>query len=252
MYTRSYGNRRNEALAPLPPDYGGTALVIHPPDASPGASAPLRQNFPEKREGTATGRPLSDTARPPRAKESVGAAPFGGRIGVGEARGKAGALGGSPAGEASLNAEAFGESSTGEEYRNAEAFGESAVSEERRNAETLGGSATREEHRNAEAFGRNATREEHRNAEAFESSCEREAEALPVGSPSAREEEGEASGVKSLLGPLFRPELLRSDDLLLLGLIFLLLTDYAKEGEEGNGSCREALLLLVILYLSGI
>ena len=237
MYTRSYGNRRNEALAPLPPDYGGTALVIHPPDASPGASAPLRQNFPEKREGTATGRPLSDTARPPRAKESVGAAPFGGRIGVGEARGKAGALGGSPAGEASLNAEAFGESSTGEEYRNAEAFGESAVSEERRNAETLGGSATREEHRNAEAF---------------ESSCEREAEALPVGSPSAREEEGEASGVKSLLGPLFRPELLRSDDLLLLGLIFLLLTDYAKEGVEGNGSCREALLLLVILYLSGI
>ena len=237
MYTRSYGNRRNEALAPLPPDYGGTALVIHPPDASPGTSTPLRQNSPEKREGTATGRPLSDTARPPRAKESVGAAPFGGRIGVGEARGKAGALGGSPTGEASRNAETFGRSAAGEEHRNAESFGRSA---------------TGEEYRNAETFGESAVSEERRNAEAFESSREREAETLSVGSPSARGEEGEASGVKSLLGPLFRPELLRSDDLLLLGLIFLLLTDYAKEGEEGNGSCREALLLLVILYLSGI
>lgn len=45
---------------------------------------------------------------------------------------------------------------------------------------------------------------------------------------------------------LFDPGHLKNDDLLLLGLIFLML----KEGENREG-CREMLLILAVLYLSG-
>lgn len=46
---------------------------------------------------------------------------------------------------------------------------------------------------------------------------------------------------------LFDPGHLKNDDLLLLGLIFLML----KEGEDREG-CREMLLILAVLYLSGM
>lgn len=48
---------------------------------------------------------------------------------------------------------------------------------------------------------------------------------------------------KGVFGSIFSPETLKSDDLLLLGLMFLLFE------EGGNG--REALLILAVLYLSG-
>lgn len=35
MYTRSYPKRTTRDNAPLPPDYGGTALVIKPPEPEP-------------------------------------------------------------------------------------------------------------------------------------------------------------------------------------------------------------------------
>ena len=46
---------------------------------------------------------------------------------------------------------------------------------------------------------------------------------------------------------LFDPGHLKNDDLLLLGLIFLML----KEGEDREG-CREMLLILAVLYLAGM
>lgn len=41
MYTRSYPKRTVTDNAPLPPDYGGTALVIKPPESEPQPRAAL-------------------------------------------------------------------------------------------------------------------------------------------------------------------------------------------------------------------
>ncbi len=54
MYTRSYSSRSNSA--PLPPDYGGTALTVKPPvDEAPTRSALTRPNV----RGLASGRDIT-------------------------------------------------------------------------------------------------------------------------------------------------------------------------------------------------
>ncbi len=52
---------------------------------------------------------------------------------------------------------------------------------------------------------------------------------------------------EGLFHGLFSPDNIRSDDLLLLGLMFLMYS----EGLEKEG-CKEAMLLLAVIYLSGI
>ena len=193
MYTRSYGNQRNGMRSSLPPDYGGTALVIHQPEPPTPRSVPdpepdkslspnwqgnrtvtgerharrPQQNRPSpvtEDNGTSARRLLQKDDRPRRGIGSVGRSPFGGKAG------------------------AFAEPEKGREY---------------------------------------AGDRENRNSEDFEE---------PLSSP---------------FSAFLDPAQLKSDDLLLLGLIFLLLSDSAKS-ENGGENCREALLILAVLYLSGL
>lgn len=182
MYTRSYGNQRNGVRTQLPPDYGGTALVIKQPEAQSENKSAVgyddknggiiterrsRRQMGQNRERTeplhrttdTTARRSLDDARPRRNTENKDnkddfRPPFGGETGV-------------------------------------------------ETAETA-------------------------------------ASAFP--------DEGRLFSQK---GMIFDPEHLKSDDLLLLGLLFLLFSDES-DGEGRSESCREALLILAVLYLSGL
>lgn len=67
--------------------------------------------------------------------------------------------------------------------------------------------------------------------------------------PMPRELPAGAEGQHPFLGSFLDPGNLKSDDLLLLGLALLLISD--KDRPEGE-SCADALLILAMLYVSGL
>ena len=67
--------------------------------------------------------------------------------------------------------------------------------------------------------------------------------------PMPRELQANTTEHRSPLGNFLDPNLLKSDDLLLLGLALLLISD--KDRPEGE-SCADALLILAMLYVSGL
>ncbi len=188
MYTRSYGNHRAGVRTPLPPDYGGTALVIRQPETM--------------REEQTTGR--EERSLPPAERRRRGL--------------RGGAEGRNPAEGAPGEAET-------EDLAAGRKSGEGSPSRPEESAGSAGGRASG---RGREKKG---------------------------GPPDFRPPFGEGGGVgdaeqTSSNGGhgLLDPEHLKSDDLLLLGLLFLLFRDGAG-GEDGS---REALLILAVLYLSGL
>ena len=89
MYTRSYNNRPTPQVRSLPPDYGGTALVISQPDPAPKSEAPLPPppRFAERRHPHTPASEKNDipqirretlTAAPIPPSDPIGAPPFGG------------------------------------------------------------------------------------------------------------------------------------------------------------------------------
>ncbi len=163
MYTRSYGNRNGGVRTPLPPDYGGTALVIRQPEKQTDFQVTnrndnRRESFPEERQ---------------RRRYA--------------------------AGEGETSARKKLEKEDGDEENDGYIF-----------SPPFGGEGLPSE-KTVDVFLNDTANEE-------------------------KKETG--------LGGFFSPENLKSDDLLLLGLIFLLFGS-----DEGS---REALLILAVLYLSGL
>lgn len=163
MYTRSYGSRGGGVRSSLPPDYGGTALVIRQPEPKTDSQLPVKNERQRERFREHGQRAYHESEH-----------------------------GGTSARKKLEKEDTYEEKN---EYNFSPPFGGGGLSSAQ-NADTE-----------------------------FSEIIEKEKK-------------------DSVLGGLFSPENLKSDDLLLLGLIFLLFSS-----EEGN---REALLILAVLYLSGL
>ncbi len=181
MYTRSYGNQRNGVRTQLPPDYGGTALVIKQPEAQSENKSAV--GYDDKNGGIMAER---------RSRRQMG-----------QSRERA------------------------EAPRRTDTTARRSLDDDRQRHNT-------ENRDNKDDF---------RPPFGGETGAETEETAVSTSS-----DEGK---LFSLKGKVFDPEHLKSDDLLLLGLLFLLFHDDT-DGEVGREGCREALLILAVLYLSGL
>ncbi len=189
MYTRSYGSRGG-ASTRLPPDYGGTALVIRQPEAETEGATEASAISVEAPPSMQSPRPAERSPR--RRSTALGNRDTRARYPISTP-------------EPSYNGP--------REFEIQPPFGNRAPDD-----------AVNSD------YGETAD-----NGDISESGAPLEVSA---------EVSGAEAEHKSVLGSIFAPENLKSDDLLLLGLMFLLFG-------EGGGS-KEALLILAVLYLSGL
>ncbi len=238
MYTRSYSHQKQNAIrAPLPPDYGGTVLSTEaiekePEEQSGKPSAHSVLRLP--RRGSGASRDESE----PLEKEPLGYG-FRGRSGSVKAEG---ALHGADKREDRLSYASTAErnhAKDGKDKAYSALFGavmqESSLLQGGIDAASGASHVSSTGLDNTERY-KMADSEEYRENEALADS-EHDSE--------ADDTQGESHGI----GQLIFPQGVRQDDLLLLGLMLFLYN----EGNKSDGRrCKEAIILLALLYLSGL
>ncbi len=198
MYTRSYGSRQNTSPRTLPPDYGGTALVIQQPEpaptpsSSPILSAPSREAIPEQRQESPAEPSPSRRTRFTGRRRPMTTVP---------------SLPQKPDYDARRDTQKEPSPSSRRDPLGAPPFGGGADP-------YLGG------------------------GQPFTPS---EADVASVGSEASLADSSDD-------GRLFSALSLKQDDLLLLGLLLFLL----HEQDEEDTDCRDALLLLAVLFVAGL
>lgn len=227
MYTRSYGSRPSITSRPLPPDYGGTALVIPQPEAE---STPPPHPEPPILPPQLTSRPPQPSVEAPRPSDTQpphsSATPqpprpqrpsrprFSGR------RNRpitAPSMPTPPDFDARRPEDATPSPADRRDPLGAPPFGGLGIPP-LRGLENLFGTSDTAEHIDGEP-----------------------SEGMPP-----KTEDSATSSAPPLLP--FTTLALRQDDLLLLGLLLFLL----HEQDEGDTDCRDALLLLAVLFVAGL